>query len=149
MEDRAIIRGTFSDFKIIRTRKVCQFIVEVPLEDGDRSLTTLGGLPVGATERWVAVALLDPKATQQAALTRSDGKERQSFGSLRYGAQAALKCKERDFQRFLHASSEQGAADAIRVRCGVTSRGEIETSEPAKAAWLRTLAEYDQYQGAR
>jgi hypothetical protein len=32
MSDRSATMGTFSDFKIIRGRKVAQIVVEIPLE---------------------------------------------------------------------------------------------------------------------
>ncbi len=38
------IRATYSDLKLVKTRKVLQLIFEVPIEEGDNALRVLGGL---------------------------------------------------------------------------------------------------------
>ena len=50
------IRATYSDVKLVKTRKVFQLIFEVPIEDADNALRVLGGLPRPAAERWVGIA---------------------------------------------------------------------------------------------
>lgn len=56
----AAFRGTFSGFALVKTRDTARFEIEVPLADADAALAALGGLPRPGTERWVAVALLNP-----------------------------------------------------------------------------------------
>jgi hypothetical protein len=41
----AATQGTFSDFRLIKGRKVCQIVIEVPIEQADQALAALGGLP--------------------------------------------------------------------------------------------------------
>ena len=40
----AAIKATFSDFKLIKTRKVAQLVMEIPVEQADAALKALGGL---------------------------------------------------------------------------------------------------------
>jgi hypothetical protein len=56
----AIFRASYSDWKLIRTRKCVQIILEVPLEGGlaHAAYAALGGMPDPAAETWVAVARL-------------------------------------------------------------------------------------------
>ncbi|WP_156117434.1 hypothetical protein [Collimonas arenae] len=43
----------------------------------------------------------------------------------------ALRCREPDFQAFLHVDSEVEATRAVRSICHVTSRGDIDRDESA------------------
>jgi len=38
----AVFTGTYSDFKIIKTRKVAQMVVEFPLEQGEKFINSFG-----------------------------------------------------------------------------------------------------------
>ena len=53
----AVIKGTYSDFKLIKTRNVVQMIIEVPIEQANQ-ITTKFGMPQPNEEKWVAVALI-------------------------------------------------------------------------------------------
>ncbi len=50
--------GTFCEARPVRTRKVVQFIIEVPVERANSALKALGGYPDAANPRWVGMALL-------------------------------------------------------------------------------------------
>jgi hypothetical protein len=144
MSDLAAIRATFSDFKVVRGRKVAQLVFETPIEEADAALVTLGGLPNPASERWVAIALLVPEAAERGAQI---AKDRRPFASLPYSQQAALKCSDPDFQRFLKVKTSEAAAEIVRDRCHVQSRSEIGQTEYTKACWLEMLREYGQWAG--
>ena len=58
MSDHKVIQGTYSDFKIIKTRSVAQFIIEIPLENASHAIDMFG-LPSPECEKWVAVAMLN------------------------------------------------------------------------------------------
>src|SRR4051812_4591789 len=62
MTDAAVTQATFSDFRLVKGRKVAQLVFEVPIEQADQALAALGGLPQPATEAWVALARLETKA---------------------------------------------------------------------------------------
>ena len=63
----AIFRASYSDWKLIRTRKCVQIILEVPLEGGlaHAAYAALGGMPDPAAETWVAVAHLDLETVKE------------------------------------------------------------------------------------
>lgn len=59
------ICASFSDFKLIKGRKVCQLVCEVPLEQADAALAALGGLPNPHAERWVGIVPLKAQTQGQ------------------------------------------------------------------------------------
>lgn len=65
------------------------------------------------------------------------------FGELRPSAQAALRCKDEDFQYWLGADGEDDAAVTVRKRCGVLSRSEIDTNPEAAAKWKRLNDQFE------
>jgi len=69
-------------------------------------------------------------------------KERRKWNELTPTTQAAIRCEEPGFQRFLNASDATGAADEVRKRCEVQSRTELSTNARASAAWERLDSEY-------
>jgi predicted metalloenzyme YecM len=52
MTDAAVTQGTFADFRLIKGRKVCQIVIEVPIEQADQALAALGGLPQPMQQRY-------------------------------------------------------------------------------------------------
>lgn len=57
------IKGTFSDFKIIKTRGACQFIIEIDESQANEALQALGGLPMSGSPKWVEIALFDSQSS--------------------------------------------------------------------------------------
>lgn len=141
-EKPAAIRATFSDFRIVKGRKVCQFLFETPLEAADDALRVLGGLPQPMAERWVGIALLDPKATQQAP--QAPDKPKRKMAELPIAQRAALLCNREAFWLFLQdhndaywnaatvgdviVKNDETAAHVLRSMCGVASRSEFATN---------------------
>ena len=56
--DPAAFRAVYSDWRLIRTRKVVQVVLELPLEEADRAYSALGGMPRPDAEVWCGVARL-------------------------------------------------------------------------------------------
>jgi len=144
MSAPAAIKGTFADFKLIKTRKLAQIVIEVPIEEADAALTALGGLPRPDSERWVAMARLDMSGTQRPSQGLG---ERRQFCDLPMPAQAGIMSDDLKFQLWmskLPAGKEgENAADAIRIYCGVGSRAEILPGTHAGARWLELLRSYE------
>lgn len=69
MTSPAAIFGSLADFKLVKTRSVVQFIVEVPIEQADVALATLGGIPLPGVERPVALARLNAEPEQRVSFT--------------------------------------------------------------------------------
>jgi predicted metalloenzyme YecM len=128
MTDAAVTQGTFADFRLIKGRKVCQIVIEVPIEQADQALSALGGLPQPATEAWVALARLETR--ERVIPLKPD--------NTKLSLEAALRCREPLFQRYLEVSNEDEAAQSVRLICGIASRAGLNTDPEAARAW-RTL----------
>lgn len=59
MSAPAAFQATYSDWKLIRSRKVVQICLEVPIEAAGQAYNALGGMPNPASEVWVGVARLN------------------------------------------------------------------------------------------
>jgi hypothetical protein len=134
----AAIQGTFADFKIIRTRKLVQIIVELPIEQADEALRVLGGLPRPDQDQWLAVARLNGVAKPP------EPEEINTKLSL----QAVMRCKEPLFWRFLNTQTvqpvedETDAAWVVRQLCGVELRSGLNTDPNAAALWRALDAKF-------
>lgn len=60
-----------------------------------------------------------------------------------------LRCRERDFQRFLGVDGEQAAARRVKEVCEVGSRADLDRDAAAQARWNeRIRLAYLRYQDA-
>lgn len=123
------ILATFSDVQIVKSRSVMILKMEVPLERADQALTALGGVPQPGSERWVGVAPVQSDAIE----ARPQGKPR--FHEMKPSQQAALRCRQRDFQVWIGAEDEADAAMRIRRRCKVDSRSALDADAEAAQTW--------------
>jgi hypothetical protein len=134
----AAIKGTFSDFRLVKGRKVCQLVIEIPIEEAEQAIQVLG-MPQPMTERWVALALLEtkPKPEKEKADTKL------SF-------EAVKRCKDPVFWKFIEdhqigrgfCKTEEDAVDAVRWYCGVGSRGGLNTDQNAARHWRELDAKF-------
>lgn len=158
MSQPMAIQATFSDFKLIRGRKCCQLVFEIPLEGADAALVSLGGLPQPSQEAWFGIARLDttqpkPKALSAPAQRDSDARERRAFPDLPIPAQAGIVCNEPAFWKYVHETTGERLADkteaAVYVRkfCEVGSRTEIADNPRAKLRWELLLSDYWGWRG--
>lgn len=149
----AAIYGDFCTIKHVPTRKVYQLIIEVPVEAAQAVIDTLG-LPM---DTGIPVAL----ARLKAAPAPEPTKERRQFSELPYAQQAAMRCQEADFARFLKAMKPKlwsdihygrmvlpdvACAQAVRAICLVESRSRIEAGTIAGGLWEALEAEYYAWQ---
>lgn len=145
----AIAKGTFADFKVIKTRKTAQLIIEVPIEGADAALAALGGVPRADREIWVAVARLQEDGTQ--AAPPEPEKRKHSLAQ-----QAAIMCGDVGFQTFLEqryteqykrsvdalGHNADAVAETVRAVCGVKSRRDFDQDEEAAARWQKLHGQY-------
>jgi hypothetical protein len=137
-------RATYSDFKLVKTRKVIQIVLEVPVEQANTVLDVLGGMPDPSCETWVGVAPLSPDAAkpQPAAQPRPAGAKR-DWRDLSPQQQAGIRCEEPAFTTFLKEERSddwheaQDAAECVRLICGISSRAELETNHKARVVWFQ------------
>jgi hypothetical protein len=59
----AAIKACFADWRPVKSRSVLQLVLEVPVEQTEHILKTLGA-PIPGTETWVGVALLSPEVSK-------------------------------------------------------------------------------------
>jgi hypothetical protein len=51
-DEPAAVKATFSDFRLIKGRKQAQLVLEIPIEEADRALAALGGIPQPQSDHW-------------------------------------------------------------------------------------------------
>ena len=76
MTKPAAFKGTYADWKLVKTRGVVQIIVEVPLAESDDAYEILGGMPNPAQERWVAIAAINSAEPAQNRSMATAGADR-------------------------------------------------------------------------
>ena len=139
--------ATFSDFKLVKTRSVAQIVLEVPLEQADAALASLGGLPSFKDERWVAVA---PMVAEPRAKPEKKPKSRAEM--------AGILCNDPRFTDFLSefiapdnedlsVTNLEWTAARVREYCGVKSRAELNTDPAAAAKWEELMNGFNAYTG--
>lgn len=136
-----LMQGTYSDFKLIKGRKVCQMIIEFPSEAADTVAATFG-MPQPHIEKWVAVALLNEQAVVK---NQNASKAIQEAGIL---------CKEPRFGSWLRESrgmtevdpaDPNTIAEALRAILGVRSRADLSSDNEALQVWYSLKSSYDNY----
>ena len=134
MSEPAVFKATYSDWRLIRGRKVVQVVFEIPLEAADSAYATLGGMPNPAAEAWCAIARLDPE-------TASEPPAAKAASDTRMAQRAGMLCKDPVFWRFLNnfaadvITDAEKAAAAVRSVCEVKSRSEIKPNTTAGDRW--------------
>lgn len=142
------VKATFSDFRLVRSRKVAQLVMEVPIEAADHALKTLGGLPKPDLDLWVGIA----RITEEAA-TRAPEKPRQRFSEMPRVKQAGILCGTPQFAAFcakvhgVKTSDPEYIAAFVRGLCNVASRSDLDDSTEAAKAWDALVTEYDAWRG--
>jgi hypothetical protein len=140
MSAPAAFKGTYSDLRFIKSRKVCQVVVEIPIEDGHAFVGTFG-TPNPASETWVALARL------QSNVTSIKPKEKQRWDDLKVSAQASIRCTEPAFQRYMAelgyvVENEDDAAGVVRELCNVDSRRQLNLDPAAAEKWRQLEREF-------
>ena len=139
-EKRAVITGSFAEFKTVKNRSVGQIIIEVPIEATNEALMRLGGLPMPGKEPPVAVALLNSKVLEK--------EQAQPPNSPSLAQQAGAYCASQAFQEFLserlqrEITNEQQAASAVHEVCEIASHRELNESDAAARAWKALRGEF-------
>ena len=149
MKAPAAIQATFADFKLIRGRKVAQLVFEVPIEQTDAALTSLGGLPSSVDERWCALCRLDLSKAKEPARDEPQ-KPKRKMAELPLSQQAALLCEREAFWRYMRefecyhsAEDNESATAALRHYLGINSRSEIVEGSKVADAFLALKSRFE------
>ena len=147
----AAFQATFTDWRLIKGRKVVQIVFEVSIEAADAAYHVLGGMPDPGASVWCAVARLitDERKVVSHALTDTPNATATEKPALpaapaarvnRLTRLAGICCNDARFWRFLTehempVRNNGEAATAVRLICHVGSRREIISGTQAGDAW--------------
>ncbi len=144
MSAPAAIQGDYVDLKFLKSRKVCQIVIEVPIEAGAAFVAAFG-TPNPATGVPVALARIDPNAKAEPE------KIKRKWDELSIAQQAGIMCNEKGFQLFVSETADRvctnvdDAAQYVRQLCGVNSRAHIEGKPEAEKKFRALRIEYDNW----
>lgn len=159
----AAFRGTYSDWRLVKTRGVVQIVFEVPLADSDAAYDVLGGMPDGSKERWFGIAALQQgkeampdtqspvqriDARPQPELDEAPAGAKRDWREVQPSAQAAMRCDQAPFWAFLREEHSQrvvnsdDAATAVRRITGVNSRARFNDNHTARVAWHQLESQF-------
>lgn len=156
MTDEAVLSGTYSDFKLVKTRGVIQIVIEMPLEYAQKA-TDLLGFPNPSEEVHVALARLqapereivgstyNPKTGEIGNVYADEAKPKS------YAQEAGILSNDKAFWRFIHLydasdpnrDHSTDAAEYIREKCDVSSRRELLEGTPEGQAFRDLKAEFE------
>ena len=134
-----IMKGTYSDYKLIKTRGVISVSVEFPIEQAEE-FVRMFGMPKPDTEKWVAIAGLNEEVIHR------------NEDVVRTIQQAGMLCKEINFGRFLKnqknmldviPEKEDTIAKGLRAILGIQSRTDFHNDNNALIAFNRLKSEYE------
>lgn len=139
MTDKAAFRATYSDWRLVKTRKVVQIVLEVSIESADAAYQVLGGMPDPAAERWVAVARLQQEGDQSIPVERSPSQA----SPQSYAQWVGVLCRDPLFEKFCgERNGGDNVADFVRKWCDVPSRRDIVEATRAGRRWIDLIAEF-------
>jgi len=149
-----VLKATYADLKTVKTRSMCQVVLELPIEALTEVVRLLGA-PVPGNEVWVAVARLDLSAAQQEPAQiehANDDTDDEPHKPPRPLSQVAgMLCNTPTFQQFIceqsegwdHRPTSIEAADWLRANCGINSRTELNTHPVAAERFRKIRADYN------
>jgi hypothetical protein len=165
----AAFQATYSDWRIVKGRKVVQVVFELPLEQADTAYQVLGGMPIAAHEVWCGIARLkqgkegdaiagvvsppSPVVTPpRSTLTRApSGADKRPFAEMPLPQQAGMLSQDRAFRLFLAEKFDMPipdpdeAADVIRHHCKIKSRADIKSDN---VGWSELVLGYQVWKRA-
>lgn len=154
MTKPAAFSASYSDMKLIKTRKCVQLVFEIPLEHYKAAEQVLGGLPDPAAERWFGIAALSAGAVEDKPEQARPAKEKKDWRDMPPAQQAAIRCNERVFEAFLKETygedwKEHGnSADFVRAWCGVVSRADIGKEQSTRVLWHQLDSQFQAWKAA-
>lgn len=123
-----VIKASYTEIKMVKTRSVYQVVLEEPLEQMEDAIKMLG-IPKPGSETWVAVAMLNETAAEGRG-----GKLAQRAGIL---------CNEGAFNAWAKDAGFEDGKAYIYFRCNVTSRAQLDHNDEAATAFHDMMSEYD------
>jgi hypothetical protein len=141
MSNEKAIQGTYSDFKIIKSRSVAQIIVEVPLEKAEE-IVDIFGLPQPEQELWVGVIALNKKAIIN---NKEATQAIQMAGMLCRNENFGIWLRENRGMKDINPTKHEDIANGLRAILGIKSRTEFQNNPELIYAFNNLKSEYDQF----
>lgn len=140
MSQFAGIEADFATWRPVQGRKVLQLVFEVPIENTQLVLDTLG-IPQTGQSKWCAIALLNQKAPEpEGQVSEANGSSKKQWSEYSRSQQAAILCSDEDFQRYI--GNPLNAADWLRAHFRISSRKELD-EEKNHGNWDEFVAIYN------
>jgi hypothetical protein len=148
MSKPAAISASLVDVRNIAAHKCVRLEIHVPVEQASLVMAAFGW-PTAADPVPVAIARLDLSKPSGAAPIEPE-KVRTPFRDLPPAQQAAMRCNEPEFWKFIDGVNSDHAANILRRKLGIESRSQLNTNPLAAARWAALDTEYFAWQrGAR
>jgi hypothetical protein len=154
----AAFRATYSDWRVIKGRKVVQVVFEVPIETADIAYKVVGGMPHPGNEAWFGIAKLDPSqqreepsAPSKAQIPAAQPRQSHPAGAPQtYAKRLGMACTQPRFWMFMFehtkrqfsVTNEEEAANVVRNYLGCKRRDTI-VNTPAGNKARDLLADFD------
>lgn len=153
----AAFQATYSDWRVVKGRKVVQVVFELPLELADQAYQVLGGMPIAATEIWCGIARINPGDKQSPRPDGASGSlggaagptNKRKFSDMSPAQQAGMLCDDAAFRKFIDetictpCNTTEQAAEIVRDHCNVRSRSELTVTN---LYWANLVDDYRKWQ---
>lgn len=144
----AVIEGCYVDLKFMPGLKSSRISIDIPIEYSNEFLKMFDA-PDRANPVRVAIARLtttvaEPLPAPEGAATHEVEKARTPFSKLCRSKQAALKCDDPEFQKWIGAESAEHVKFIIYAICDIQSRAALDDPENPNAikAFDRLLTDF-------
>ena len=131
MDQPAAIRATYSEWRMVKGRKVLQLVMEVPLEQQQLVADCLG-FPAPDTEIWVGIARL-----------RAEGAQKPEGKQAKLAQRAGILCNEGAFNAWAREHGYEDGKAYIYDRCSVRSRSDLDVDAEAGERFREMVSDYD------
>ena len=153
---KAAIHAEYVDYRTVKTRKVLQIILEVPIEKARELHTKIGYPGIDENQIFCAIAKLNILTVDEPEAEPEKPKK-----SLSISQKCALTCNKELFWRFMEhklgyskrqvafqIANSQECANILRTFLDIGSRSELDRDPLAAERWSILSAEYEHWKTA-
>jgi hypothetical protein len=171
-DEPAALEAVYSDWKVVKTRKVIQLVFEIPVEADQTAYKVMGGMPDHASSRWFAIARLNQQPAKGGREATSPSLHENTltqpaeeptprapkpFHEKSYTQQAWEMCRNTRFQQYMreqhpkswgflnNGTPEERTTMLVRWMCQVKSRSEIKPDMASGRAWKSLMRWYHEW----
>ena len=146
MNNNAIAQGSLAEIKFVKTRSVCQAIVEMPIEHAGRFIEMFG-VPVPGAEIPVAIARLNEGAVTSeteehstpSAVVKGSDTPRRKLEDMPPSQQAGMLCHDSEFCVFLMHQYAEAWDETQSALLDQTRNVPADRLKATSKHWARTV----------